>query len=78
MQAAGTGTLHTFSIVHRTPNPEFADRTPYVFAIVELDEGPRMSTMIVDVDFDALVCDMPVRVVFPASAGVVLPMFTAA
>jgi uncharacterized OB-fold protein len=65
--------LHTFSVVHRTPNEEFAGETPYVFAIVELDEGVRLTTRIVDVPFEALRCDMPVEVVFTD----VLPMFTA-
>src|SRR4051812_35764347 len=71
-QAAGTGTLHTFSVVHRTPNEEFAGETPYAFAIVELDEGVRMTTRIVDVPFEELRCEMPVQVVFRE-----LPMFTA-
>jgi len=71
-QAQGTGTLHTFSVVHRTPNAEFADETPYVFAIVELVEGVRLTTRIVDVPFEELRCDMPVKVVF----GGDLPTFT--
>src|SRR5690349_15984627 len=54
VRAAGSGKLHTFSVVHRTPNAEFADETPYVFAIVELDEGVRMTTRIIDVPFDEL------------------------
>lgn len=71
-KAAGTGTLHTFSVVHRTPNPEFAEETPYVFAIVELDEGVRLTTRIVDVPFEELRCELPVEVVFTDR----LPMFT--
>jgi hypothetical protein len=76
--AAGTGRLHTFSIVHRTPNAEFAALTPYVFAIVELTEGPRMTTSVIDVPHDELYCDMPVRVVFRQldEAGLVRPFFT--
>ncbi len=45
-----------------------------MFAIVELDEGVRMTTRIVDVPFDELRCDMPVSVVFAEGE---LPMFTA-
>jgi uncharacterized OB-fold protein len=77
-EATGTGRLHTFTVVHRTPNAEFGARTPYVFAIVELDEGPRMTTSIVGVPFDRLRCDMPVHVVFPEAAegAPVLPVFT--
>jgi uncharacterized protein len=60
--ASGRGTLHTFSIVERSTNPEFADDCPYVFAIVELEEGVRMATRIVDADRDRLVCDAAVTV----------------
>lgn len=78
LEAAGTGRLHTFSVIHRTPNEEFAPFTPYVFAIVELDEGPRMATNIVDVPHAELACEMPVRVVFPAASEgkPVFPCFT--
>jgi uncharacterized OB-fold protein len=78
VEARGTGRLHTFSVVHRTPNAEFAGDAPYVFAIVELDEGVRVSTRIVDTPHEQLACDMPVRVVFGTTAdGFTLPEFTA-
>ena len=38
--ASGRGRLHTYTIVQRTPNAEFAADCPYVLAIIELDEGP--------------------------------------
>jgi uncharacterized OB-fold protein len=78
VQASGRGRLHTYSVVHRTPNPEFAGETPYVFAIVALDEGVRMSARVVDVPHERLACDMPVRVVFATGEdGVTHPSFTA-
>jgi uncharacterized OB-fold protein len=77
VEASGTGTLHTFTVVRKTPNAAFADDCPYVFAIVELDEGPRVTTRIVDADPAVLRCDQPVRVVFPEIDGEpVLPCFT--
>jgi uncharacterized OB-fold protein len=42
----GTGTIYSQSEVHVAPSPEFA--TPYVVAVVELDEGPRLMTNIVN------------------------------
>jgi uncharacterized protein len=75
IEAAGTGRLHTYSVLYRTPNQEFAEDLPYVFAIVERDEGPRVTTRIVGVAFDELTCDMPVEVVFPEGQPV-LPVFT--
>ena len=44
VRASGRGTLHTFAIVHRAPTPAFRDDAPFVVAIVDLEEGPRMPT----------------------------------
>jgi uncharacterized OB-fold protein len=45
--ASGLGTLHTYVIAHRGA-PGFDP--PYVIAVVELEEGPRMMSNIVDVE----------------------------
>ncbi|MBB4714468.1 Zn-ribbon domain-containing OB-fold protein [Streptomyces luteogriseus] len=45
--ASGRATLYTWSVVHRNDLPPFAERVPYVAAVVELAEGPRMMTEIV-------------------------------
>ncbi|MFD5129526.1 Zn-ribbon domain-containing OB-fold protein [Streptomyces olindensis] len=47
--ASGRATLYTWSVVHRNDLPPFADRTPYVAAVVDLAEGPRMMTELVGV-----------------------------
>jgi uncharacterized OB-fold protein len=45
-RVTGRGTLYSYTVVHRASSRAFAD-APYVLAIVELDEGPRMTTNIV-------------------------------
>ena len=45
--AVGTGTVHSFSIVHRAPLPAFREDCPYVVALIDLAEGPRIMTNIV-------------------------------
>ncbi|MEW2610753.1 Zn-ribbon domain-containing OB-fold protein [Streptomyces sp. NPDC047880] len=45
--ASGRATLYTWSVVHRNDLPPFRDRVPYVAAVVQLAEGPRMMTEIV-------------------------------
>ncbi len=47
--ASGNGRLHTYVINYR-PARGFDDITPYVIAIVELEEGPRMMSNIVGVE----------------------------
>jgi len=75
-QASGKGRLHTFVINHRPP-PYLKDG-PYVIAVVELEEGPRMMTNLVDAPADPgkIACDSPVEIVFDAvTPEVTLPRF---
>ena len=70
-EAAGTGTIYTFSI-NRRVGP-----VPYVIAYVTLDEGVSMLTNIVDCDFEALRIGDRVKVVMkPSENGTMVPMFT--
>ncbi len=74
---SGKGKLHTYVINHRGP-PAFADDSPYVIAVVELDEGGRMMTNLVNVDADPeqLPADLPVEIVFDdVTDEVTLPKF---
>jgi uncharacterized protein len=75
IDAAGTGTLYTYSVVHSNDLAAFRDRVPYVVAIVDLDEGPRMETNIVGCPFDELCVGMRVTVVFEDEGEIVLPRF---
>ncbi|MET7694605.1 OB-fold domain-containing protein [Streptomyces sp. NPDC005483] len=63
--ASGRATLHTWSVVHRNDLPPFKDRTPYVAAVVDLAEGPRMMTEIVDCVHEELRGGLVVEAVFP-------------
>ena len=46
VQASGVGTLYTYSTVYVNDLAPFKERLPYVAALVELDEGPRLMTTI--------------------------------
>jgi len=75
-QGSGKGTLYTFAIQYRPQAPGF--RPPYVTAIVQLDEGPRLMANLIDVDPepDKIRCDMAVEVVFEdVSDEITLPQF---
>ena len=61
-QASGVGTLYTWSVVHVNDLPPFNRRVPYVAAIVELAEGPRLMTNILDCPLDALRAGLEVEV----------------
>jgi hypothetical protein len=77
-QASGRGRLYSFEIAHQILNKAFRVKTPVVLAMVELEEGPRLLTNLVNVEPDPtkLRCDMPVEVVFETLTDQVsLPMF---
>ena len=77
-QSSGRGTLYAFAIVHRPPRPTFADRVPYIVALVELEGGARMPTNLVEVapDPGAIRIGMQVEVVFDdVTPQVTLPKF---
>ncbi|MFE7129980.1 Zn-ribbon domain-containing OB-fold protein [Streptomyces sp. NPDC057638] len=78
--ACGRATLYTWSIVHRNDLPPFDSRVPYVPAVVDLAEGPRMMTEIVGYGDGPgggrLAVGAPLRVAFQqGSGGVVVPVF---
>jgi uncharacterized protein len=72
----GRGTVYSFAVVHRVYHAGFAESVPYVVAVVELEEGPRLPTAIEGVAVDDIRCDMPVEVVFDdVTETVTLPKF---
>jgi len=71
---AGTGTVYTFTIVHRGPSKEFSD-TPYAVGLVDLDEGVRMMGGLLATSLDDLHIGDPVRVRFEARGDAMIPAF---
>ncbi|HLZ68613.1 MAG TPA: Zn-ribbon domain-containing OB-fold protein [Dehalococcoidia bacterium] len=56
---SGRGRLHSYTVIHQPANPAFTEDAPYVYAMVQLDEGPRMIANLVDCPLDAVQIDMP-------------------
>ena len=63
IKASGKGKLYSYTITYRG-SPAFSPDGIYNIGIVELEEGVRMPTNIVDCKNEDLKCDMPVEVVF--------------
>lgn len=68
VDATGRGTLHTFTVIRQNRSRAFADLSPYAVGIVELEEGVRMMSNIVDCDLDALRIGMALEVVLLKAA----------
>jgi len=74
--ASGRGVVYSYSVVHRAPGPAFKADTPYAVLLVELGEGPRMVSSLVDSDPAAVTIGMAVELVFDAVTDqVTLPRF---
>jgi hypothetical protein len=61
---SGKGTVYSYTIAEAPTHPAFAGDVPYVIAIVELAEGPRMTTNIVGCQPSEVKVGMPVKVYF--------------
>jgi uncharacterized OB-fold protein len=66
IEASGKATLYTHSTVYTNDLPPFNQQVPYVAAVVDLEEGPRMMTRIVDASADDLTIGMPLEATFEA------------
>ena len=66
IQSSGRGTVHTFCIVHRAPTPAFRDMVPYVPVIIDLEEGARIISHLIDIEPnpEVIKCGMAVQVTF--------------
>ncbi|MPY95657.1 MAG: nucleotide-binding protein [Acidimicrobiia bacterium] len=62
-EASGRGTVYTYTVIRRGQG-RWRDAAPYALAYVELEEGPRVMTNIVDCDPDALSIGQTVEVTF--------------
>lgn len=58
---SGRGKVYSYTVVRRAMNPAFQADVPYVFAIVELEEGPRLATNVVNCRPEDVRVDMPVK-----------------
>ena len=77
--ASGRATLYTWSVVRSNDLPPFHERVPYVAAVVDLVEGPRMMTNVVECEFDRLEVGMDLTADFhDVGDDVTIPVFVPA
>jgi uncharacterized OB-fold protein len=76
VEASGRGTVYSFTIIRQNLSRSFRHLVPYVVALVDLEEGPRLMTNIVDCDPVDVRIGAPVAVHFePVSDEAALPLF---
>lgn len=75
-QSSGQGVVFSWTVVHQALHPAFASDIPYVAAVVELEEGVRMATRLIDCPAGDVRLDLPVTLDFEDfSDGFRLPVF---
>ncbi|HSR55089.1 MAG TPA: Zn-ribbon domain-containing OB-fold protein [Alphaproteobacteria bacterium] len=76
VEASGKGRVFSFVTFQRLYNKGWEGEIPYVVALIELDEGPRLLSNVTGIAPEDVKCDMPVRVVFDdVTDDVTLPKF---
>ncbi len=76
IDASGRGVVHAFSVISRPASPAFSDDVPYVVAIIELKEGPRMMSNFVGIDPARVHVGLAVEVTFErVTDQITLPKF---
>jgi uncharacterized OB-fold protein len=73
-KARGRGRIVSWVVYHSAYHDAFKDRLPYVVAIVELDEGPRLISNFIG-PRSALRGDLPVSLVIQREQGFALARF---
>jgi len=76
VRASGRGKVYTFTATWQNQAAGFRESLPYVMAYVQLDEGPKMLTNIIDCGPEQVKIGMPVEVVYEdVTAEVTLAKF---
>ncbi len=74
--ASGKGTVWTYTVTYQNRTPGFAEDVPYVLALVELEEGVKMFTNIIECAHREVAIGMPVEVIFrQANNQISVPYF---
>lgn len=74
-EVSTTGTVYSYTVVRQVFDPAFADALPYVVALVDLHDGPRLLANVVDARVDDVSVGLKVEMTFEAVGDKMLPQF---
>jgi len=73
---SGRGKVYSFTVYHQIFHPGFKQDVPYVVASIELEEGPRLLSNVVNCPPSEVYCEMPVKVIWEdVTPEISLPKF---
>ena len=74
-KSSGRGQVYTYTIVRKSYLPEFAHRVPYIYALVELEEGIRIPSNIIDCPVEQVKIGLPVELAWAEADFGYIPVF---
>ncbi|MGE3539721.1 MAG: Zn-ribbon domain-containing OB-fold protein [Candidatus Tectimicrobiota bacterium] len=75
-RSSGRGRVFSWTVIHRALHPGFDPDVPYAAVVIELEEGVRLVSQVVDLPTEQLQLDLPVSVMFDdVTPEVTLPKF---
>ncbi|HEY3063726.1 MAG TPA: Zn-ribbon domain-containing OB-fold protein [Chloroflexota bacterium] len=73
---SGRGHVYSYTVVYHATHVAMADKIPYISALIQLDEGPRVLTNLRNCPAEQAHVGMPVRLIFePLTDEITLPQF---
>jgi uncharacterized OB-fold protein len=72
---SGKGTVYSFVTYHRAWHPAYQDKIPYNVSLIDLEEGPRLVSNVVDIPPEDVRVGIPVEVVYEDHEEYTLPKF---
>ena len=74
--AAGAGRIYSYTVIHQADTPPFTEMVPYIVGLVDLPEGVRVTSNIVECTPEVVHVGMPVEVVYQrVTDEITLPQF---
>lgn len=75
IEGSGKGTVYSFTTAYSMVEPRFMDELPYTIAYVDLKEGVRLMTRIVECKPEEIKIGMEVEVVYTPRGDYYFPFF---
>ena len=74
--ASGNGRIYSYTVIHHNDVPPFKEMLPYIVALIDLDEGVRVTANIVECTPDVVHVGLPVEVIYEhINDDITLPQF---
>jgi uncharacterized OB-fold protein len=74
--ASGKGRIYSYTVIHHNDMPPFKDMLPYIVALIDLDEGVRVTANLIECTPDVVHVGLPVEVIYEhLNDDIALPQF---